>query len=326
MESVPFFSICIPAYEQTHFLKQTLDSIEDQIFTDYEIILSDDSISDEVHKLVSSYDFKGKLKYFRQNPSLGSPENWNFTLKQAIGQWIKILHHDDSLFDENTLADLFQIALKTKKHWIVGAPIHPPPPASRYCTILYPRGLYLLKLFPGILGFGNCIGVPSVIVVRSTHSIPYNKNLIWLVDIDYYLQLIKNIGFFEYIPKPFIWRNSGSHNLTHQFHHQPNIELKELFSLYKSFPTQFSWILSFIISAKLIRICSLAGITNKNQLDKQAWEFSPLFLKLYFYSSSSTKLQKLLIFVSKVVFKLSTKILGTFLMKGIQIENKITLK
>ncbi|MFN9687426.1 MAG: glycosyltransferase, partial [Bacteroidota bacterium] len=56
MESTPFFSICLPAYEQVFFLKQTLDSIQKQLFTDYEIIFSDDSISDEVYKLVHSYD------------------------------------------------------------------------------------------------------------------------------------------------------------------------------------------------------------------------------------------------------------------------------
>lgn len=67
MESAPFFSICLPAYEQV-FLKQTLDSIQKQLFTDYEIIFSDDSTSDEVYKLVHSYDFHEKLKYFRQSP------------------------------------------------------------------------------------------------------------------------------------------------------------------------------------------------------------------------------------------------------------------
>jgi glycosyltransferase involved in cell wall biosynthesis len=319
---LPFFSICIPAYEQTHFLKQTLDSIKNQIFTDYEVILSDDSISDDVQELVKSYDFSGKLKYYRQRPSLGSPENWNFTLQQARGTWIKILHHDDSLFDENTLGDLFQIAQKTERHWIVGAPVHPPPPMNRYCTILYPRGLNLLKSFPGILGFGNCIGVPSILLVKRTCSIPYNNKLIWLVDIDYYLQLIEKFGFFEYLPKPIVWRNSGSHNLTHQFHHEPNTELKELFSLYKCFPNQFPWFLSLIISAKLIRICCIAGITHKNQLEKLDWEHAPFWVKTYFNVSSIAVLQKLLVFCAKVVFKLTTKILGTFLMRGIQILNK----
>lgn len=319
MKSVAVFSICIPAFEQTHFLRQTLDSIKNQIFTDYEIILSDDSISDNVQELVKSYDFSGKLKYYRQRPSLGSPENWNFTIQKAQGEWIKILHHDDSLFDENTLVDLYAVVQKTKKNWIVGAPVHPPPPKDRYCTILYPRGLFLLKLFPGILGFGNCLGVPSVMAVKRDYCIPYNKDLIWLVDIDYYLQIINKIGFFEYFPKPFIWRNSGSHNLTHQFHQKPNIELKELFSLYKSFPNQFPWFLSIMISAKLIRICSIAGITHKEQLEQQDWKYSPLLLKMYFNSSSNIPNQKILVFFSKVVFKLSTKILGSFLMKRIQI-------
>jgi len=70
METTPFFSICLPAYEQVFFLKQTLDSIHKQVFTDYEIIFSDDSISDEVYNLVHSYVFQVKLKYFRQKPSL----------------------------------------------------------------------------------------------------------------------------------------------------------------------------------------------------------------------------------------------------------------
>ena len=66
METTPFFSICLPAYEQVFFLKQTLDSIHKQVFTDYEIIFSDDSISNEVYNLVHSYDFYGKLKYFNK--------------------------------------------------------------------------------------------------------------------------------------------------------------------------------------------------------------------------------------------------------------------
>ncbi len=183
METTPFFSICLPAYEQVFFLKQTLDSIHKQVFTDYEIIFSDDSISDEVYNLVHSYDFHGKLKYFRQKPSLGSPENWNFTLSHANGKWVKILHHDDSLFDEFTLQNLYVLALKTDKNWIAGAPIHPPPPINRFCTVLLPRGLWLLKKYPGILAFGNCLGVPSVTLIKREFSRPYDKNLIWLVDV-----------------------------------------------------------------------------------------------------------------------------------------------
>jgi glycosyltransferase involved in cell wall biosynthesis len=323
MKTTPFFSICIPAFEQTYFLKQTLDSIKIQEFSDYEIILSDDSYSDRVEELVKTYDFNGKLSYYRQKPALGSPENWNFTMQQARGTWIKILHHDDSLFDKNTLSDLFQVAQKTDKHWIVGAPVQPPPPINRFCTIFYPRGLNLLKSYPGILGFGNCIDVPSVLLVKRTCEISYNKNLIWLVDIDYYLRLIEKFGFFEYLPKPIIWRNVGGHNLSHQYQHEPNAELNELFSLYKSFPDKFPWFLSLIISAKLIRICSIWGITHRNQLEKLDWEYAPFWVKAYFDISLRPGLQRLLVFICKVMLIFVNKNLSAFLMKRIQIMTKI---
>lgn len=313
----PFFSICIPAYEQTHFLKQTLDSIKIQDFNDYEIILSDDSFSDRVETLVKSYDFNGKLTYFRQKPSLGSPENWNFTIQQAKGTWIKILHHDDSLYDENTLKNLFQVAEKTDKHWIVGATVQPPPPLNRICTIFHPRGLNLLRLYPGILGFGNCIDVPSVVLVKRDCRITFNKQLIWLVDIDYYLQLIEKVGFFEYLPKPIIWRNVGNHNLSHLYLHEPNAELKEIFALYKSFPDKFPWFLSFIISAKLIRICSIWGVTHQSQLEKLDWDYSPYWLKLYFNSFTNKRFQKIIVILSKIVFRLISKYLSKYLMYGI---------
>lgn len=322
MESVPFFSICLPAYEQVYFLKQTLDSIQKQVFTDYEIIFSDDSLSDEVFKLVHSYDFHGKLKYFRQIPALGSPENWNFTLDHAKGKWVKILHHDDALFDEFTLQNLFVLALKTDKNWIAGAPVHPPPPINRFCTILLPRGLWLLKKYPGILAFGNCLGVPSVIVVKREFSKPYDKNLIWLVDVAYYLHLIQEVGFFEYYDKPLIWRNAGEHNLTNLYFNKPDVEINELLYIKKLMPKLFPFWLDTLIGAKLVRICHFAKINNKIQVSSKDWDYAPFWLKYYFNCSAGNIFQKSIVFLSKIFFKLSSKFFGKFLMKGVQIKHK----
>jgi glycosyltransferase involved in cell wall biosynthesis len=321
MESDPFFSICIPAYEQVIFLKQTLDSIQKQIFTDYEIIFSDDSASDEVYKLVCSYDFQGKLKYFRQIPSLGSPENWNFTINHAKGKWVKILHHDDALYDEFTLHNLYVLAIKTNKNWIVGAPIHPPTPINRICTVLLPRGIWLLEKYPGILAFGNCLGVPSVTLIKRECSKPYDKNLIWLVDVSYYLNLIHDIGFFEYYDKPLIWRNAGEHNLTNLYFNKPDIEINELLYVKKLMPKLFPFLLDSLIGAKLVRICHFAKISDNRQLDIINLELIPFWLNIYFKCSNNTIFQKIIVVLSKIIFKLSSKLFGRFLMKGIQIKS-----
>ena len=321
METAPFFSICVPAYEQVFFLKQTLDSIQKQLFTDYEIIFSDDSTSDEVYELVHSYDFHGKLKYFRQIPSLGSPENWNFTIRQSRGKWIKILHHDDALFDEFTLQNLYFLALKTDKNWIAGAPVHPSPTINRFCTVLLPRGLWLLEKYPGILAFGNFLGVPSVTLIKRECCKPYDENLIWLVDVAYYLNFIKDIGFFEYYDKPVIWRNTGKHNLTNLYFNKPDVEINELLYIKKSLPNLFPFWLDTLIGAKLVRICHLVKIEDIRQLDIIKLEIIPVWLHLYFKCSKSNTLQKVIVILSKIIFKLSSKIFGKFLMKALQIKS-----
>ena len=321
MELTPFFSICLPAYEQVFFLKQTLDSIQKQIFTDYEIIFSDDSKSDEVFKLVHSYEFHGKLKYFRQIPSLGSPENWNFTISHANGKWIKILHHDDALFDEFTLQNLYVLALKTDKNWIAGAPVHPSHTIKRFSTVLLSRGLWLLEKYPGILAFGNCLGVPSVTLIKRECSKPYDKNLVWLVDVAYYLNLIHDIGFFEFYDKPLIWRNAGEHNLTNLYFNKPDVEINEFLYIKKLMPNLFPFWLDTLIGAKLVRICYFAKIKDIRQLDIINLEIIPVWLNLYFKCSNSNILRKIIVILSKIIFKLSSKFLSKFLMKGLQIKS-----
>lgn len=48
-------SICIPAYKQPEFLKRCLDSVFEQSYTDYEVIITDDSPDNEIEKLVNTY-------------------------------------------------------------------------------------------------------------------------------------------------------------------------------------------------------------------------------------------------------------------------------
>ena len=48
----PKVSICIPTYNQVIYLKRTIDSVFEQTYTDYEIIITDDSPTDVVFDVV----------------------------------------------------------------------------------------------------------------------------------------------------------------------------------------------------------------------------------------------------------------------------------
>ena len=108
-EYTPEISICIPTFNQTFYLKKLLDSILIQTFTNFEIIISDDSSTDDVYDLISSYRhfFIDKITYVRNAKSLGPPTNWNNSISLAKGKWIKIMHHDDCFSSLNSLQFVF---------------------------------------------------------------------------------------------------------------------------------------------------------------------------------------------------------------------------
>src|ERR1035437_5752376 len=116
----PIISICVPAYKQTEFLKKNLDSIVIQTFTDYEVIITDDTADDSVEKLVNEYrnKFGIKLHYYKNVPALGSPKNWNAGITHASGTWIKIMHHDDWFADKDSLQKFTDATAQDKSGFI----------------------------------------------------------------------------------------------------------------------------------------------------------------------------------------------------------------
>src|SRR5688572_27964066 len=106
-----FISVCIPAYKRVDFLKRLLDSVVIQQYSDFEVIITDDSPSDDVQQLCEGYKDKFTLHYHRNSVALGMPENWNEAIRRAGGQWIKLMHDDDWFSTADGLAE-FTAAVK----------------------------------------------------------------------------------------------------------------------------------------------------------------------------------------------------------------------
>src|SRR5258705_12616457 len=90
-----FISICIPAYKRVKYLERLLESIMTQEYKDFEVIISDDSDDDCVARHIKNYSGKFSIHYYKNNPSLGTPANWNFAISLARGIWIKLMNHHD---------------------------------------------------------------------------------------------------------------------------------------------------------------------------------------------------------------------------------------
>ncbi|MDA3614190.1 glycosyltransferase family 2 protein [Polluticaenibacter yanchengensis] len=94
-------SICVPTYNGEVYLKEALDSVKSQTYSNIELIISDDQSSDNTLKIVEA--FKDTVNFpvyiFHHTPA-GIGANWNNTIEKANGKYIKFLFQDDVLFDD----------------------------------------------------------------------------------------------------------------------------------------------------------------------------------------------------------------------------------
>src|SRR5436189_1964521 len=101
----PFISICIPSFERIEYLKRLLDSISVQSYKDFEVINTDDSNDNSVADWIPAYRSNFQIVYKKNQEPLGTPENWNESIRLSKGQWAKIMHDDDWLADANSLSE-----------------------------------------------------------------------------------------------------------------------------------------------------------------------------------------------------------------------------
>jgi glycosyltransferase involved in cell wall biosynthesis len=225
-------SICIPAYKNSEFLKRLLDSVAIQTFKDFEVIISDDSPDNQIRSLADNYSSQFRIEYFRNEPPKGTPENWNLSVQKARGEWIKIMHDDDWFLNEQSLERfanaakqhegiefLFSayqnISLKDRKR------------QSKYAGRFWLR---MLNKNPASLFARNIIGPPSVTMHRAGKNIYYDKQLKWVVDIDFYIRWLARTKPL-YIHEPLINVGISDQQVTMDCFRRRPIEIPENFYL-----------------------------------------------------------------------------------------------
>lgn len=201
MEKKTIISICIPTYNQTIHLKKLLFSIYNQKEVSYEIIITDDSTTNDVEQLISSHKKNSNnppILYFRNSPSLGAPKNWNFGISLAKGDFIKIMHHDGWFEDEFALKKLLD-KIQYKKNTFVFSAVRNDVNDRVFNYRISEENFISIKKEPEKLILANLIGGPSGILYPNHLDSKFDESIIWLVDIEFYLQLFKKGFNIEYI-------------------------------------------------------------------------------------------------------------------------------
>lgn len=90
----PFVSIVIPTYNHAHFLKRALNSILEQTYTNWEVIVVDNYSTDNTQEVINSFT-NIRIKYYKIHNNGVIAVSRNKGLKESNGEWIAFLDSDD---------------------------------------------------------------------------------------------------------------------------------------------------------------------------------------------------------------------------------------
>ncbi|MDY8138554.1 glycosyltransferase [Aquimarina sp. 2201CG5-10] len=93
---MPYFSVVIPLFNKEHNIANTLHSVINQSFIDYEIIIINDGSTDNSEHIVSQFT-DPRIKYFYQT-NQGAAVARNKGINTAQGNYIALLDADDHWF------------------------------------------------------------------------------------------------------------------------------------------------------------------------------------------------------------------------------------
>jgi glycosyltransferase involved in cell wall biosynthesis len=97
MTTNPTVSVIIPTYNRAQWIGASIQSVLDQTYTDYEIIVVDDGSTDDTAEVIRA--FTDRVRYFYQENG-GSAAARNRGLQEARGEYIAFLDSDDLFLPE----------------------------------------------------------------------------------------------------------------------------------------------------------------------------------------------------------------------------------
>lgn len=183
---MPLVSIIIPAYNRKILLKRAVESVINQTFMDYELLVVDDGSEDGTENL-DILKHK-KINFIRLNENGGVSRARNTGVRSSCGEWIAFLDSDDEWFETKLEKQInwcrinpqFQI-MQTRELWIRnGKRVNPPLTHEKFQGDLFSASLERCMITPS-----------SVLIKRSLFDKAgfFNESLPACEDYDLWLRI-----------------------------------------------------------------------------------------------------------------------------------------
>lgn len=251
-------------------MKRLLDSVVIQTFKDFEVVISDDSNDESVQELIKEYGNKFPIVYHKNDPAMGTPENWNEAIRKARGKWIKLMHDDDWFANKNSLQTFYNATIAHPGCAFFFSAYNNVDESTKTSERVTPGivGKYLLKSSPLHLFKKQYIGNPSCTLVKRELDVWYDNRLKWVVDFEYYIRCLKKAKSYFYINEVLINVGLNDEQVTKYTFRKPNIEIPENHLLLEKLG--FGILKNIFVYDYYWRMVRNLGIRNKADYEKFA--------------------------------------------------------
>jgi len=200
----PVVSVCIPSFNHAKFVAETVSSVLNQSFQDFEIVITDDASSDGTLDVLSRFRDR-RITVHRHQHNFGPSAAINRCICSSSGKFVALLGSDDLFFPEK-LAEQVAILERVTN---VGAvfsharaideegrllPDHSYPFPGLFREQNQSREEWLRRFFLK----GNCLCAPSALIRRSVIDAvgAHDIRLYQLQDFDYWVRLCLVTDFY----------------------------------------------------------------------------------------------------------------------------------
>jgi glycosyltransferase involved in cell wall biosynthesis len=215
-QPAPFFSVIIPTYNRGKLICRAIDSVVDQTFTDFEILVMDDGSTDGTANHIKGYA-DSRIKY-EWAPNSGGPATpRNRGMERAEGKWIAFLDADDLWYPNKLEA----VSAVIKETFEIVAICH-----NEYLKIestgtkkILCHGPYERNFYEVMLTQGNRVSTSAVVVLSDFikhNKLKFNTSEEYAIveDYDMWLRIALNGGRFHFLREPLGEYVIESGNLT----------------------------------------------------------------------------------------------------------------
>ena len=190
-------SICIPTYEYggdgVGYLKDMFDSLAEQTFQDFDIVISDHSKDDVIMEYCRNAPYDFEFVYIRNVNGRGyQAPNTNCAMEHASGRIIKLIYQDDIFVDSRALEKIKE-RFDAGCQWLFHGFTHTTDCIETHRDCI-PKWTEMM------LEGNNHLGSPSCVAFLNKGKMEMDENMKLLIDTDLYHRMRWKYGMPEIIP------------------------------------------------------------------------------------------------------------------------------